>query len=62
MKLSSFNNRVAYSPLLEARGYGVYGLRGCNGRGTEEEPGAASVADDTPRPGDLEHFRPTHRR
>ncbi len=28
MKRSSFNNRVAYSPVLEDRGPGMYGLRG----------------------------------
>ncbi len=28
MKRSSFNNRVAYSPVIEDRGPGLYGLRG----------------------------------
>ena len=28
MKVSSFNNRIAYSPIIAERGYGRYGLRG----------------------------------
>ena len=47
MKVSSFNNRIAYSPLITERGYGRYGLRG-----------SGSVA----RPSDLEHFRRPQRR
>ena len=47
MKASSFNNRIAYSPLITERGYGRYGLRG-NGSGG--------------RPGDLEHFQRPQRR
>ncbi len=27
MKRSSFNNRIAYSPVIEERGPGLYGLR-----------------------------------
>ena len=69
MKASSFNNRVAYSPLITERGYGRYGLRG---NGSEARPGWAGDAageagagpahDDVPRPGDLEHFQPPRRR
>jgi hypothetical protein len=66
MKLSSFNNRIAYSPILEERGHNVYGLRGVNGATAAEGAGADNAAsradDDTPRPGDLQHFRSTHRR
>ena len=64
MKLSSFNNRIAYSPILQERGHGVYGLRGWNGDvldGAAAE-GAADAYDDTPRPGDLSHFRSPRRR
>jgi hypothetical protein len=47
MRASSFNNRIAYSPLITERGYGNYGLRG---NGSVE------------RPGDLEHFQRPPRR
>ena len=56
MKLSSFNNRVAYSPIIEERGHGRYGLRG------ERRHAEDAGTDDTPRPGDLEHFQPLRRR
>ena len=64
MKLSSFNNRIAYSPIVEERGHGVYGLRGGDDAAAADDTGggAASAADETPRPGDIEHFRTTHRR
>ena len=64
MKLSSFNNRIAYSPILEERGHGVYGLRGGDDAAAADDAGggASSAADETPRPGDIEHFRTTHRR
>ena len=64
MKLSSFNNRIAYSPIIEERGHGVYGLRGGDGSALADGAGAVAsgAGDETPRPGDIEHFRTTHRR
>lgn len=69
MKVSSFNNRIAYSPLITERGYGRYGLRGNGsvaqpGRAGDEagEAGAGPARDDVPRPGELEHFQPPRRR
>ena len=64
MKLSSFNNRIAYSPILEERGHGVYGLRGGDAAAVADGAGAVAsgAGDETPRPGDIEHFRTTHRR
>ncbi|MCX6373832.1 MAG: hypothetical protein NTX16_12310 [Actinobacteria bacterium] len=65
MKSSSFNNRIAYSPIVAERGYGHYGLRG---NGSMARPGRAGASgagpthDDVPRPGDLEHFQPPRRR
>ena len=35
MKLSSFNNRVAYSPIVTDLGHGRYGLRGADGDGAD---------------------------
>jgi len=65
MKASSFNNRIAYSPIITELGSGRYGLRG-NGSearlGRAGETGAGPAHDDVPRPGDLEHFRPPRRR
>jgi len=69
MKVSSFNNRIAYSPIITERGYGRYGLRG-NGFVAQParagdgagEAGAGPARDDVPRPGDLEHFQPPRRR
>jgi len=55
MKRSSFNNRIAYSPVIEDRGGGRYALRG-NGAGA----GTRGVG--TPRPGDAGHLRPPRRR
>jgi len=69
MKVSSFNNRIAYSPIISARGYGRYGLRGNGsalrvGRAGEPagEAGTAPARDDVPRPGDLEHLQAPRRR
>lgn len=68
MNRSSFSNRISYSPILEDRGRGVYGLRGLDGRQAAESAGptgadaAATPEDDTPRPGDLDHFRAPRRR
>jgi len=66
MKESSFNNRIAYSPIITERGYGCYGLRG-NGpaagpRRGGGEAGTGPAQDDVPRPGDLERFQPPRRR
>ncbi|MCX6362759.1 MAG: hypothetical protein NTW58_01035 [Actinobacteria bacterium] len=69
MKVSSFNNRIAYSPIIAERGYGRFGLRGNgaearSGRAGDEagEADAGPARDDVPRPGDLEHFRRPLRR
>ena len=69
MKVSSFNNRISYSPIITERGYGRYGLRGS---GSVARPGGAGdgsgaagarpARDDVPRPGDLEHFQRAQRR
>ena len=58
MKLASFNNRIAYSPIVEDLGQGRYGLRGAgaagNGGGSSERSvGEAAQDADTPRPGEL---------
>jgi hypothetical protein len=39
MKRSSFNNRVAYSPVIEERGPGLYGLRGLSASRTGDRHG-----------------------
>ena len=65
MKSSSFNNRIAYSPIVAERGYGHYGLRGSGSvarPGRAGARGAGPARDDVPRPGDLEHFQPPRRR
>ena len=69
MKASSFNNRIAYSPIVADLGHGLYGLRGVsNGEraGHEETwrpaPTSAVSPADVPRPGDLESFHPLRRR
>jgi hypothetical protein len=68
MKASSFNNRVAYSPIVADLGHGRYGLRGLrNGDGAAPDelwlPAPASTSDDeVPRPGDLTAFRAPRRR
>ena len=69
MKLASFNNRVAYSPIIADLGHGRYGLRGladgdgADGRTAVWRPAPAEVqADEAPRPGDLATFRPPRRR
>jgi hypothetical protein len=66
MKVSSFNNRIAYSPIIVERGYGLYGLRGNGsrtGRGPAgEEAGAEPDRDVVPRPGELEQSQPPRRR
>ncbi len=74
MKLSSFNNRIAYSPIVTDLGHGRYGLRGLSdGDGDARARSAASrtAAADEPRPDDLTvaaaratspRFRPPRRR
>ena len=69
MNVSSFNNRIAYSPIITERGYGRFGLRGngAQARSGRAGDGAGEAAagparDDVPRPGDLEHFRRPQRR
>lgn len=64
MKLASFNNRIAYSPIVSDLGRGRYGLRGAAVPGggrpprhAEEEPG-----ERLPRPGELASFRSPRRR
>jgi hypothetical protein len=57
MKASSFNNRIAYSPIIAERGHGRYGLR--DGPTVEERPGDGRGVS---RPGELDDFRPGHRR
>ncbi len=69
MKLSSFNNRIAYSPIVSELGQSRYGLRGCrvgdgDAPGRLRAPGQAAPAtgDDVPRPGDLSSYRSPRRR
>lgn len=69
MKASSFNNRIAYSPIISERGHGRYGLRGNGltaGSGwageAAGEAGAGPAHDDVPRPGAIKHFQPPRRR
>ena len=67
MKASSFNNRIAYSPIVSELGHGRYGLRGSSGPdgATEGLRRLAQVGQgdvDVPRPGDLPSFRPPPRR
>jgi len=70
MKLSSFNNRVAYSPIVTEVGHGRYGLRGSNDAagdggpaGAWREAGFSTPHDDeVPRPGELAAFRSPRRR
>ena len=69
MKLSSFNNRIAYSPIVTELGHGRYGLRGCHvgggdAAGMRSATGRAAPADgdDVPRPGDLSAYRSPRRR
>ena len=57
MKASSFNNRIAYSPIIAERGSGRFGLRG--GRPARAGAGTGS---ERPRPGDVDESRRGHRR
>ena len=57
MKASSFNNRIAYSPIIAERGNGRFGLRG--GRPAE---GGADDVPEPPRAGGIDDFPPGHRR
>ena len=69
MKSSSFNNRIAYSPIIEDLGHGRYGLRGPTAATGPSAPRVAPRPDrqprpthHVPRPGDLAAFRPPRRR
>jgi hypothetical protein len=65
MKLSSFNNRIAYSPIVKDLGHGRYGLRGIREAGGPDLMHAdrpVAAGDDVPRPGDLSSFRAPRRR
>jgi hypothetical protein len=70
MKLSSFNNRIAYSPIVVDLGKGRFGLRGYVEATDPQRPGGAWRAagqapgsdDDVPRPGDLAAYRQPRRR
>lgn len=69
MKLSSFNNRIAYSPIVTELGQSRYGLRGCrdgdgDAAGMQRAAGqaASAAAEDVPRPGDLSAYRSPRRR
>jgi hypothetical protein len=65
MKPSSFNNRIAYSPIVTELGQGRYGLRGQRDATATDDPtgtwratatAAHDASDATPRPGDLATF------
>jgi hypothetical protein len=65
MKLASFNNRVAYSPIVADLGQGRYGLRGASGNGggpSQQSTSETTVDERTPRPGELASSRPPARR
>jgi hypothetical protein len=70
MKLSSFNNRIAYSPIVADLGHGHYGIRGrevATGEAADaawraDERAGGTPGDEVPRPGDLASFRPPRRR
>ncbi len=67
MKASSFNNRIAYSPIVTDLGHGRYGLRGASGpdgamEGVRRLAQAGQGDVDIPRPGDLSSFRAPPRR
>ena len=68
MKPSSFNNRIAYSPIVTDLGQGRYGLRGRSagdagrGRPRPQAESATAAGDRVPRPGDLASLRRPHRR
>jgi hypothetical protein len=57
MKASSFNNRIAYSPIVAERGHGRFGLR--DGRASME---STEAGRDVPRPGQIDDARRGHRR
>ena len=69
MKASSFNNRIAYSPIVVDLGHGLYGLRGVSrgdragsGEAWRPAPGTTGAPADVQRPGDLVSFRSPRRR
>ena len=57
MKASSFNNRIAYSPIIAERGRGLFGLR--DGRSAREDEEAWP---EPPRPDGVGEPRTGHRR
>jgi hypothetical protein len=67
MKLSSFNNRIAYSPIVVDLGQGRYGLRGIRDGGGGPAGMQLATAhatppdDDVPRPGELSYRSPRRR-
>ena len=71
MRLSSFNNRIAYSPIVTELGHGWYGLR-CHRDGAGDDGSATTwhaagssapdAGDEVPRPGDLAAYRSPRRR
>jgi hypothetical protein len=70
MKLSSFNNRIAYSPIVADLGHGRYAIRGRE-VAASEAPGATwraaegaggAAVDEVLRPGELAAFRSSRRR
>ncbi|HTX68682.1 MAG TPA: hypothetical protein VMH50_06005 [Thermoleophilia bacterium] len=63
MKPSSFNNRIAYSPIIVELGHNRYGLRGLrDGDRPDVARGVTATDRDVLRPGDLTAFRPSRRR
>ena len=65
MKLASFNNRIAYSPIITDLGHGTYGLRGLPDDDAAARWGdqhGQESEDGVPRPGDLATFRTPRRR
>lgn len=66
MKPASFNNRIAYSPLVADLGHGRYALRGANTpeSGDATAPWGAEAGDEAcvPRPGELAAVPPQRRR
>jgi hypothetical protein len=66
MKGSSFNNRIAYSPVIAETGHGNYRLRGGGSRARSRPVGpeddASPTPDDVARPGDLRFVQPPRRR
>lgn len=66
MKLASFNNRMAYSPIVADLGHSRYGLRGIGAGNVDGAPpwgaGGTRADDGVPRPGEVTSTRPPRRR